>query len=110
MDTILQAFDHSGSSLAKFFSDLLTSPNYQAHSLASQLLEHSLENLLNVLSSPGPTSQGMRNWALSLAETVYTSQMALLSHKSGGFHFNVRKVTEEQIEKFSIKEMVTDTV
>ena len=37
MDMILKAFDHTKYALADFFTDLLTSPDYQTHPLMQGL-------------------------------------------------------------------------
>jgi len=94
MDMILKAFEHSNYTLADFFTDLLTSLAYQTHPLVQGLAED-----LNILISSTSTSSVTCQWVLSFAENVYSSQMGSLSHKSGGFHFNAKRVREECIQE-----------
>ena len=94
MDTILKAFEDSNYTLADFFTDLLTSLAYQTHPLVQGLAED-----LNILISSTSTSSVSCQWVLSFAKNVYSSQMGSLSHKSGGFHFNAKRVREERIQE-----------
>jgi len=104
MDNILRAFKRGDYSLSDFLSQLLNVPTYHDQPITQSASEN-IEELLNILISSQCTALGTRRWALSYAQSVYTSQMGSLCHKAGGFHFNAKKVTEERIKNFSITDI-----
>jgi len=63
---------------------------------------------LAALASAQATKAETTQWALSTARETYRSQMATLSHKDSGFHFVVKKISEERLKGFSIDTMASE--
>jgi hypothetical protein len=74
--------------------------------LLTSFLNGGVENLLESLLQMDLTSSMVSNWGMAHAISIYKHQMSKLTWKENGFHFLTAKLTEEQLQRLDVEDLM----
>ncbi|EGO00409.1 hypothetical protein SERLA73DRAFT_73133 [Serpula lacrymans var. lacrymans S7.3] len=108
LESIIEFFTQTNTQPSQFLLLILQDPHYNHHLIIQDLLTlfpAILAVFFNHLSLTIQMKEVVLKWAKHILEKQCIQEIRVLVRKNTGWHFNARKATTDQLEKFCMKEM-----